>query len=201
MTNAEVVRAVVRGDGRASRVLWQRLAPAVRAHLRRALGAGDADDLVQEVFLRLYRALPALRDPAALPAFAKTVTDRVIRTELRRRCSLRWLRLSDDGRLPDRPAPAADHDAREALERLHRVARLLPPAERRLFVLRRLRGVELARVARATGVSLATVKRRLADTDRRALAHIARDPVLRERLRSTPTSTSVASWSSASYSS
>src|SRR5262245_8528865 len=55
--------------------------------LRRGLRTphGDLPGLVQEVFLRFFARLPALRDPSALRPFLLSITLRVLKWELRRR--------------------------------------------------------------------------------------------------------------------
>jgi DNA-directed RNA polymerase specialized sigma24 family protein len=87
--DAGLVRAILAGDPRAPGVLWNRHARLVHRILRRSLGQQDeVEDLVQEVFLSLFRRLPTLRDPKALPSFLITITTHVLRHELRRR----WVR-------------------------------------------------------------------------------------------------------------
>ena len=49
---------------------------------------------------------------------------------------------------------------------------------RTLFALRRLEGWELAELAAAFGVSLATIKRRIGDAEKIFFARAERDPVL-----------------------
>ena len=44
--------------------MWREFAAPVRGFLRRRVASdADADDLLQEVFLRVHRQLPTLRDP------------------------------------------------------------------------------------------------------------------------------------------
>jgi len=81
--DAALVRAVLAGDERAFRAIWNKYVALVRSklgHVRR-----DIDDCVQEVFVRLHGRLPYLRDHTALSSFIIGITLRVAGTELRRR--------------------------------------------------------------------------------------------------------------------
>ncbi|MFD0687943.1 RNA polymerase sigma factor [Actinomadura fibrosa] len=77
------------GDQDAWNDLVDRYAPLVWSVCRRfRLGAADADDVGQSVWLRLVEHLPRLRDPAALPGWLATTTRReclrVVRAQQRK---------------------------------------------------------------------------------------------------------------------
>lgn len=178
-SDAELVSGFLRQEDWASAAIWDRFYPQVRRLLCRTFGPGhDVEDLVQEVFLRLYRKLPALRDASSLPGFVVTITTRVSQTELRTRWLKRWLALFDDGAVPECPSTDPDMDAREALSRFYRILDRLTPKHRAAFVLRHIEGMELVDVAAAVGVSLATIKRWLPRIARRVYAQAERDPML-----------------------
>jgi RNA polymerase sigma-70 factor (ECF subfamily) len=144
----------------------------------RALGSDDLEDLVQEVFLRTFTALPTLRDPTAIRSFVIGVTLRVAATERRRRRSRCWLQLTSTGELPETgPAPET-HEPREAIARLSAILDSFSPESYRAIELRYLEGKELTEVARAIDVSLATVKRRLARASARLRSVVKREPAL-----------------------
>jgi RNA polymerase sigma-70 factor (ECF subfamily) len=129
--------------------------------LERALGPeGEAEDLTQDVFLRTFSSLPALRDVEALRSFIYSVALRTLRWELRRRRVRRILRLSDTGRLPDLPVRAVDSESRQILSRFYQLLENLTVNDRTVFVLRHMEGLKLEEIAQRLGVSLATVKRR-----------------------------------------
>lgn len=176
--------ALLRGEEAAAYHAFLRFAPLVRASLRRLIGPGlDEEDLCQEVFFRFFQGVKRLRDPAALRAFLYGICWRVGRGELRRRWMQRWLRLSDDGELPDRAAATSgdlDCDAREGLQRYYRILDRVSVAARSLFVTRYLEGVDLEQTARRHGLSVSTTQRRLARVTRRVDAMVRRDPLLRE---------------------
>jgi len=176
LDDASLARVLIEGDPRASRLAWQRFAPMVHGMLKRAFGPEhDVDDLVQDVFLTLFKRVHTLREPQAIRAFVISITAHSIQYELRRRTALRWLRLGD---LPDAPAAASDLDAREAVARLYRILDRQGTQDRTVFCLRYLEGLELVDVSQALGVSLATTKRRAARAWRRVVASASRDDAL-----------------------
>ena len=173
-----------RGDPGAHAAIWDRYSPLVRRILIRGLGPGsEVEDQLQEVFLRFYRNRALLRDHAALRSFLFGITLRVAASELRSRRIRSWLHLTRDGVLDDQEGPAADNpDAREAVERLYAILDRLNAESRLAFVLHYVDGWELTEVAEAFGVSLATVKRRLARTSVRVFASAQADHLLVEYL-------------------
>ncbi len=69
-TDAEIAEALRRGDRSAELEAWNRFSPGAAEMLRRLLGPGpDREDLLQEVFLRFYRRIGTLREPAAVRGF------------------------------------------------------------------------------------------------------------------------------------
>lgn len=183
--DAALVRALVDGNAAAAAAVWDRYAALVRGILRRSIGPdAEVEDAVQDVFLRFFKQIGGLRDPAALRPFLIGITLHVAGSELRRRRVRRWLRLTDDGTLPERATASAtladDGEARAALRRLYAILDRLDDAGRLVFVLRHIEGLELTELAAALDTSLATTKRRLAKVTTRVLAMVERDPALSE---------------------
>jgi len=181
--DAGLARAAMQGDAHAPGAIWDRFAPTVRRTLRRTLGPSvDVEDLTQEVFLRVFRQVHTLRDPAALKSFIVGVSIRVLGSELRRRRVRRFLLLTDQGTLPDAPGLPQDPAARSALTTLYRVLDGVHAETRLLFSLRYFEGMQVAEIAGALGVSLATAKRRLAKATAHVERLVAREPALRAYL-------------------
>ena len=175
----DLVRACLRAQAGAQAALWDRYYPLVRRLVCRASGPGrEVEDAIQEIFIRLFRKLPGLRDPASLRAFVISITVRVIKSEQRARWIRRWLGLSIDGETPDRAGDPVDLEAREALARFYAILDRLAPRHRTAFVLRHVEGLELTEVAAALDISLATIKRWLPRIARRVFSQAESDPVL-----------------------
>jgi RNA polymerase sigma-70 factor (ECF subfamily) len=177
--DATLARALIERDPLAPRVLWKRYAPMVHRMLRRTLGPGqELEDIAQEVFLCVFEKVAGLREPKALKAFVISITALTARGELRRRWVRRWVRLPGTGDAPDARGVSVDSDAREAVRRFYAILDRVNAADRTVFVLRFLEGMELTEVAAATGLSLATTKRRLAKVWSRVTTLVERDPSL-----------------------
>jgi RNA polymerase sigma-70 factor (ECF subfamily) len=143
-----LARAGMAGQDWAQREIWYRFAPMVFALLRRSLGARhDPEDLLQEVFLRVFARLSTLSNPGALRSFIYSFALRVVSEALRRHRIRSRL-----GALFLRPAaepsvPHMDFESRELLSRVQVVLDGMSDRHRAVFVLRRLEGMELAEIA------------------------------------------------------
>ncbi len=183
----ELLRGVLEGDGAAQAEVWDVYAPVLRGVLRRSLGPwAEVEDLLQDVFLTFFRVASTLRDPAALRPFLIGIAMRVARGELRKRRVRRWFFLTDDGNVPDAPAPAGDDEAREAVRRLYAILDRLDAESRLAFVLRHIEGLELEEVARSLDLSLATTKRRLAKVVPVVQARVRADALLARYAEESP---------------
>jgi RNA polymerase sigma-70 factor, ECF subfamily len=177
--DSALVEAVLRGHPAAAVAFHDRFAGKVHAFLYRMLGADqELEDTVHDVFVRALEALPTLRDPAALDSWMMGVTVRTARTRLQRRARRWWLRLMPTDTVPEPVAPARDPAADEALRATYRILNMLPVDERIALVLRFAAEMTLAEAARASDVSLATIKRRVKRAEERFLEHAKTEPAL-----------------------
>jgi RNA polymerase sigma-70 factor (ECF subfamily) len=175
------VLALRRGDPRAELEAWNRFSPGVDGTLRRLLGPGpeaDRADLLQEVFIRFFRRVGTLREPAAVRGFLTGICLRVVRGEIAARRRRRWLRLTSTGDAPE-PAPGErDDESREAVRRYYGLLDRLPGRERSIFVARAIEGLTLEEVAGLHGVSVSTAQRRIERATARVALLARRDPLL-----------------------
>jgi RNA polymerase sigma-70 factor (ECF subfamily) len=151
--------------------VWDRYSALVRGILRGSFGPdGVVEDLLQEVFLVLFRCATDLRDPNALRAFLVSVAVRLITVEFRRRKVRRWVSLSPSGELPESTVSPCDFAGIEILRALYRILDSMSTRRRMAFILRHVQGLEVSEVASAMRVSESTAKRDIAhacDTVRR----------------------------------
>jgi RNA polymerase sigma-70 factor, ECF subfamily len=174
-----LVEALRRGDPSARTALVERFESHVERMVTGALGLDpDLQDIIQEVFLRVLERVHQLKDPAALSSWITSLAVFTARGHIRRRRRWRWIRFAAPQDLPEVAAGGLSPESMATMRALYRVLDSLSPGERLAFTLRFMSELELTEVATACGVSLATVKRRLA----RAAAHIrqaaAGDPLL-----------------------
>jgi RNA polymerase sigma-70 factor (ECF subfamily) len=156
------------------RILWGILGPD-----------HELRDLHHDVFVRALGAMGKLREPEALPGWMHSIAVHTARSCLEKRISRRrWQSAVPAEAVPEQGTadPADQLDAREILRAIHGVLDHLDPHERVAFALRHLQGLELADVAEACEVSLATIKRRLSRAEAQFATLVRRSPLLCERL-------------------
>jgi RNA polymerase sigma-70 factor, ECF subfamily len=121
-----------------------------------------AEDVLQEVFLRIYRKLRWLRAPELFRPWAYRIASREAFKHLRR--ERRWSdQARDESALADRPAPPAPGEvSREEIEQLSRLVAEVSPASRAVIVLHYQHELTLEEVGEVLGIGLGTVKSRLA---------------------------------------
>ena len=112
----DLVTRARNGDRQAWDALVERYAPLIWCICRRhQLGATDADDISQSVWLRLVDQLDKIRDPAALPGWLATTTRRECRRVVRiARGSRPVGYVLDVEDLPDELAQTTDQEVLEA---------------------------------------------------------------------------------------
>jgi len=178
-SDVALVESLLRGDRGAELAAWNRFSSSVDRTLRRLLGPGhEQEDLLQEVFLRFFRRVPALREPAAVRAFLTGIAIHVVRAEIARKTRFRWLRLTATGDLPESAARPDDPDAREAVLRYYRLLDEVGGKDRSLFVARTIEGLTLEEAAELHGISVSTAQRKLSRVAARIALRVRRDPVL-----------------------
>ena len=124
---------------------------------------GELDDIVQETFVDAIEGLARLHDPSAARAWLVTVAVRRTRRVLarrRRRMLFAFLAIDFSPRASDPRDRAPVDELYDALSRV--------PADLRVpWVLHRVEHLSLPETAQACEVSLATVKRRIAEAEER----------------------------------
>jgi RNA polymerase sigma-70 factor (ECF subfamily) len=174
-----LVCAARAGDRRACQAIWKKYASLVQRLVRRFFGPGaDLSDVCQEAFLRIFRRLDELREPAALSGFIIGVTLGVARNEARRRRIRSIVGLASTDELPEVVVPGERDEAREAVRALYRLLDSLGAEDRSLFIARYVEKMEVVDVATAHGVSLSTVKRRIARLALRVDSRMKSEPAL-----------------------
>ena len=154
------------GDRQAFRALVERFEHDVAATVVAMLGPGaEVDDVVQEVFIRFYEALPQFRGEAKVSTYLKRIAINRSLDELRRRKRTLARFLSRDDASASVPEPGAEGDdevdRRERRALVHRAIGSLPPKHRAVVVLRLIEGYSTEETAEMLGVAYGTVLSRL----------------------------------------
>jgi RNA polymerase sigma-70 factor, ECF subfamily len=144
--DCELSRRAIGGDRQAAGEIYDRYAPLVRAIVLDATGSlGEANELVQEVFLRALGSLQQLREPDRLAAWIVGIARRE-GADYRRRMARQRRRFEP---LVVEPAQAADGESEEVALRVLAAIADLREVERIAVHIHYLSGepVEVARQA------------------------------------------------------
>jgi RNA polymerase sigma-70 factor (ECF subfamily) len=147
------------GEPDAFDALVERWNPALWRYLRRLVGHDeDAADTLQEVWLRILRGLPRLRDPTRLRPWLFGIARRALMDRLRRE----YAGPAADASAADHlPAPEPEPGLLDDLDELQDELAAMPLLEREVLVLFYLQELPIAQVAEVLAVPLGTVKSRL----------------------------------------
>lgn len=178
VSDAELGGLLRTGSREAAAAVYERFSAQVNRWVWRLLGADhEHNDIVQQVFVRILRFGPRLRETDKLTAWVHTITVNTVHGELRRRQVRRFF-LRDNAAAPLHGDFVREVEMRDLLVRAKSVIEKLPPAERIAFMLHYVERHSAAEIAQICGYSLSTAKRRLAQGSRRFEAIVARSPEL-----------------------
>ena len=153
-TDAELASRARSGDRHAFACLYERYASTVHGVLLAQAPAGDAGDLVQEVFLLALRAIDRLEDPVAIGAWLLTIARNRARDAHRSRTTMVELNEQME---PSAEAKFTSEDDDEAHTAL-RTIQELPESYRETLILRLVEGLSGPEIAQRTGLTHGSVR-------------------------------------------
>jgi RNA polymerase sigma-70 factor (ECF subfamily) len=172
-TDLAVAEAAAAGDAAAFAELYARYADRVFARITHLIGPGsDREDVVQQVFLELHRALPRFRGDSTVSTFLYRITINVAYDHLRRRAR----RSADhdpaalDALIDGDLTPEDRTRRREQLVQIFALLERLKPKKRIAFVLVAVEGLSLGEAAELIDATPDAVKQRVLHARRELLA-------------------------------
>jgi RNA polymerase sigma factor (sigma-70 family) len=122
----------------------------------------DAEDLTQEVFVRVFRSLSSYT-PGTFEGWLHRITTNLFLDMARRRQRIRFEGLGDESaqRLPSGPTPAQAFDDRHLDSDIQDALEALAPEYRAAVVLCDIEGLSYEEIAVTLGVKLGTVRSRI----------------------------------------
>jgi len=171
VTDAALVAEVLDGDTEAFGELVHRYKNLVASFVAARVAATEVEDLAQDTFLRSFRMLASLRDPAAFSSWLLGIASHVCVDWHRSR--RRVASLDDEGArepgqnslMPHRSPvgqPDAEAEQAEAARLLLESLDRLPEPYRVTLVLKHMDGLSCQEIADRLGLALGTVTSRLA---------------------------------------
>ncbi len=157
---------------------WQ--SPLVNLAYRFCRDRGRAEDMAQEAFLRVYRALAGWRMEAAFSSWLFALATNLYRSELRR-IPAGSVSLDDIGELRDLRSTDVEDDSRDRIVR--QAVGALPAKYRETLILFYFHGMDVPAAARSLRLPEGTVKARLfrgREILRGKLPKLLAEPRLRE---------------------
>lgn len=143
---------------------WQDVAARLRPFLARRVSPGEIDDVLQDVFIRLQRGLPALRDEERFTSWLFQIARSSVAEHLRARARHPLPARPDEDERPAEPAEPAEDD-REAARALSGCVSLfvarLPSPYREAVTLVELEGLTAREAAEMVGISVSGMKSRV----------------------------------------
>ena len=157
----ELMLAYGRGDAGAFETLYKRhRGPVYRFVLRAIKNRSSAEELFQEVWIRVIEARSRYAPQARFTTWLYTIAHNLLVDHWRRK-GLTLVQLDEEQLVAAPDNPARQAEAREALARLLQAIEALPAAQREAFLLHEEAGLSVAEIAAATGTNEEAAKSRL----------------------------------------
>ena len=175
----DLARRAASGDRGAQRELFQAQRGSVHHALYRILGSNrDLEDLIQDAFLEIFRALPSFRGESTLSRGCQTIATRIAYLAISRRKP----QPVDLALVEDLVANDVDTQRqamlREATRRLYAALERVEAKQRVAFALAVIDGRSLAEVAELTESTVIAVKTRVWRARKDLMKRASKDAVL-----------------------
>lgn len=167
----ELVQRIVDGETNAFEEIVKAYEKKVYSSaLRMCKNVEDAEDIAQEAFLRLYKALPNFKGDSSLSTYLYRITANLCVDALRKNSGASVVSIytaDEDGEeytieLPDgAPSPLEQLERKELAAAIREAIDELPDISREIIVLREIDGLSYKEIEETTGLEEGTVKSRL----------------------------------------
>jgi len=156
-----LVERALAEDYSAQRELVKRYQGPIFAYVYRWMrNRADAEDLTQDVFIKMFRALHTYSRKSSFRAWLYRIArNRVI--DFIRRKKPHAVDIDDVVVEDDTPTPIEVHERTSEQEMLNKVIESLPPLYREVLLLRHRDELSYEEIVESTGIALGTIKARL----------------------------------------
>lgn len=178
---ADLLTRARSGDASAFRELYAQHHRQVASQLAFLVPRSDLEDVLQDVFVEVYRSLKRFEGRSAFTTWLYRLTVHVA-MKARRKHTRSRLDIVEE--LPETVDPSAGPDetalSAERQARVEELLQQLSPKKRAVLVMHDLRGMEAQRIAEILDTNILTVRTRLFYARRELEALAANDPALGE---------------------
>ena len=176
-TDALVARCQ-RGEREALSDFYRAYRNDVARNLYRVLGPhrDDVEDVVQEVFIEVFRSIARFRGDAKISTWLYRVCVNVALQRLRKRRRLAEVSSDEGPEIRDEQTPQRAAESAERMRAVYRILDELSPKKRLVFVLHEIEGREPKEIAGIVGAPVLTVRTRLHYARKEFFDRAARDP-------------------------
>ena len=166
--DADLIARAAGGDVSAFQILVERHRSMVyRIAYQFAGNHHDAEDIAQDVFIKVYRSLDRFRYDAQLTSWLYRIVMNACIDHRRRQSPAGWAPFTEETELQmvntpeEGPGPEDQAYGGQLGEVLESEIARLPPGQRLVFTMRHHEGLKLSEIANALGLAEGTVKRQL----------------------------------------
>ena len=174
-SDQELVLQYLNGDIQAfNRLVWRWEQP-ILAFVMRMIGDQDsAQEITQKAFIKAYKNLKTLKDPAKFKTWLYQIAANLCRDELRRRKNLRHTSIDqaheatrDGARTPDymisnkETSPEYRWSQTEAKTIIRDALEKIPEEQRVVIIMKEYQGLKFKEIAEIMGQSINTIKSRM----------------------------------------
>jgi RNA polymerase sigma-70 factor (ECF subfamily) len=166
--DSELAARAAAGDGSAFHALVERhRAMVYRLAYQFGGNHHDAEDIAQDVFIKVYRSLDRFRYDAQFTSWLYRIVMNACIDHKRRHSPAGWAPFTEDAEHrmantpEDGPGPEEQAYGGQLGEVLEAEIARLPPGQRLVFTMRHHEGLKLGEIADALGLAEGTVKRQL----------------------------------------
>src|ERR1044071_3578047 len=172
------IRRAIEGDETALRSLWTRHAPHIDMVVRRLVGFDPdlAEDIAQEVWIQIFRALPSYRGDSQFSTWAHRIAVNRTLNALRRSRRLAAIETEVEG---DSASGEMDTERSFLASSIEAATAKLSPGARTVFVLHDVEGFTHEEIAQELGITSGGSKSQLFKARaklRKLLAHLIEVP-------------------------
>jgi len=161
MTEKELVEGCIAGKRKCQNMLYQRFAGMIMSIcLRYSNSKEEAEDVLQEVFVKIFLNLQCFRFESTLHYWIKKVTVNTLLVKLRKK-EVEKISISVDEVCEKMPFVAMKEDPAVPLDILMKMVQNLPIGYRIVFNMREIEGYELQQIADELQCTNATVRSQL----------------------------------------